>query len=76
MHDAIDRVLVRAGRRKKRELKALARGEGDLADIVGDAISDAIAGATDVDRDQVIPVIILYEERPKKRKRRIGLLGI
>lgn len=74
-HDAIDRVVVRAGRRRRRELKALARGEGDLADVVGDAIDDAIAGAADVDRDQVLPVIIVYEERPKKRRRRVGLLG-
>lgn len=60
-------VVLDVGARKKREIEQLKDGVGPLADQARDAAERA-APATAA----VVPVVIVYEKRPKKQP---GLLG-
>lgn len=60
-------VVVDAGKLKKRAIKELKAGAGPIAEQARAATAATAASGT-----KVVPVVILYEKRPKKRR---GLLG-
>ena len=76
-HDAEEPVrVVDVGDQKKKAIKRFKRGEsGKLSAEVAETISDAVALAQERSGKTVVPVILLYERKPRKR-RRLGLFGL
>jgi hypothetical protein len=60
-------VVLDAGKLRKRELKALKEGTGPLSEEVRAAAARAATTGS-----EVVPIVILYERRPKKPR---GFLG-
>jgi hypothetical protein len=65
-------VMVDLGKVKRKHIKRLKRGEGKLADEVldvldgvADELGEDFAGAT------LVPVVLIYERKPKKSRRRM-----
>lgn len=56
-------VIVDLGKKKKKEVKALRRGEGQLMDDVRDAIDELASSGTVANGSQ--PVIVIVESKPK-----------
>jgi hypothetical protein len=69
---SLDAIVLEVGRRKKRAIKRLRRGEGKLMAQVHEAIADAHSTSAPGEVE-VVPVVILYQEREPKPKR--GLLA-
>ena len=69
-------ILVDLGKVKRKAAKRLKRGRGKLIDEVNQVIAEVEANlGDDVAGKELLPVIILYEQKkPKKsRKRRVSL---
>lgn len=62
-------VLLDVGSQKKKQIDQLKQGAGDIVDEVW-AAAERMVAPTD---DEVVPVIIVYEKRPRRRQR--GLLS-
>ena len=68
-------LIIDLGKQSKKKIKQLEGGEGELASRIEEAVSDAKRALNDPARAaNVIPVIVMFEKKPKKRKG-IGLLG-
>jgi len=59
-------IVVDLGKKKKKEIKALKRGEGELAAEVQSAIADIkeSLGAESASKE-LIPVVVVYKKKPK-----------
>ena len=64
-------VIVDLGEVKRKHIKRLKRGEGrltgevlDIVDEVADVLADDLAGST------LVPIVLIYERKPKKNRRR------
>jgi hypothetical protein len=68
----LDAIVLEVGRSKKRALKRLRRGEGKLMAQVYEAIGDAHPTFARGEVE-VVPVVILYQER--RRQPKGGLLS-
>ena len=67
-------IVVDLGKRKKKDVKALKKGQGPLVAEVNAAVEQAVAGsASDA---EVIPVVLLYEKKAKKGTMRMPLSGM
>ena len=69
--DVVTPVVVDLGKVKRKHVKRLKRGEGKLADEVldvldevNDELGDELEGTT------LVPVVMVYERKRKKSKRR------
>lgn len=63
-------LVIDLGKLKKNKINELKRGYGSLLEEVRRAVaqtSDGKAGA--------VPVLVLFEKKPKRRKNRLPLLG-
>lgn len=67
----VNPVIVDLGKVKRKHIKRLKRGEGRLADEVLDVmdevsevLGDDLAGAS------LVPIVLIYERKPKKGRRR------
>ncbi|MDA8018890.1 MAG: hypothetical protein MPN21_15725 [Thermoanaerobaculia bacterium] len=68
-------IVVDLGSRKRKRIKQLKRGEGPLVDEVYeavDAVLEELGEPEESDGRTVVPVVLLYRRKRKKRKR--GLL--
>jgi hypothetical protein len=72
--DVVTPVVVDLGKVKRKRVKELKRGEGRLAhevlevlDEVVEELGDELEGAT------LVPVVMVYEKKPKKRRRTMEL---
>ena len=62
-------IIVDLGKQKSKKVKDLKKGEGELWDEVMDVVDEAkeMLGE-DADGKVLIPVIILYEKKPKRTR--------
>ena len=68
--EVVTPVIVDMGKTKKKQIKRLKQGRGllmdevvDVLDEVADALGDELEGK------MMVPIVILYKEKPKKRTR-------
>ena len=65
-------VIVDLGKVRRKHVKRLKRGEGRLADEVMDVLDEVIAElAEEVDGASLVPIVMIYERKPKKSRRRM-----
>ena len=59
-------IVIDLGKKKKKQIKALKRGEGELAAEVQSAIADVKQnlGAESANKE-LIPVVVVYKKKPK-----------
>jgi len=67
-------IIIDAGKQKRRRIKQLKVGEGPLADEVKATVAH-VRGAAATATTQMIPVVVIYERRPKSKSKR-GASGI
>ena len=62
-------VVVDLGKVKRKQVKALKRGEGPLLDTVDDVVAAVEQELADELGDrQILPVVLVVERRPKRRR--------
>lgn len=68
-------VVVDLGKTRRSRIKALKRGRGRLMAEVADVVEDIRAEmGPEADGKQIIPIVLIYKQKPKRRKNR-GLFG-
>lgn len=67
-------IVLDVGKKSKKALKRLKRGEGDLVEQADAAAMNAVAAAGGSAKD-VITVVVLYQKKPKK-KSKVGLASL
>jgi Family of unknown function (DUF6200) len=60
-------VVVDLGKTKKKDLKALKRGEGKLMADVHNVMTEIRANNSELAGKELVPVIILYRKEPKRK---------
>ncbi len=70
--------VARVGKRRKKELRALREeSSGELAYLVQETVSDAMLElGTEASGKEVVPVILIVEQQPKKRRLRVPQWGL
>lgn len=69
--EVITPVLVDMGNVRRKHVKRLKRGEGPLADEVLDVLDEVVEELGDeLDAAALVPVIVIYERKRKKPRRR------
>ena len=67
--DDLPPVVVDLGKVKRKQVKALKRGEGPLLDTVDDVVAAVGQELADELGDrQILPVVLVVERRPKRRR--------
>jgi len=60
-------VLVDLGKRRRKDIKQLKRGEGPLVAELGEVIEQVRAELSgDMQGKTVLPVLVIYEKRPRR----------
>lgn len=60
-------IVVDLGRAKKKDLKALERGEGPLVQVINQVLEELNAGLPAEDKKKrLVPVVVRYEKKDKK----------
>jgi hypothetical protein len=65
-------TVIDAGKQKKKDIKKLEHGEGPLMKHVEAALARTGAGRNG---KEVVPVVIVYEKKAKRKKRGLSLFG-
>lgn len=60
-------IIIDVGKVKSKRVKQLKRGSGPLADEVLAAIQQSHG-------PNAVPVVVLYQERPKRKSKKLGLV--
>ena len=69
--DVITPVVVDLGKVRRKHVKRLKRGEGKLADEIVDVMDEVVETLGDELADAtLVPLVMIYERKPKKSKRR------
>ena len=63
----INPVVVDLGKTKKKDLRALKRGEGKLMEDVHRVIEEIRSSSSALAGKELVPVIILYRKAPKRK---------
>jgi hypothetical protein len=72
--EAVTPVIVEMGKMKRKKFKALKKGKGVLMDEVLDLLEEVAEGLGDDAREKTfVPVVMIYELKPGKKKRTIVL---
>ncbi len=67
-------VVVEMGELSRKKLKAFKKGEGPLMDDVLEVLEDVAAELGEEASDKTfVPIVMLHEKKPKKKKRTIVL---
>ena len=73
--EVVTPVLVDLGRVKRKHIKRLKRGEGKLVDEVFDVLDEVVATVGDeLEGATLVPIVLVYERKPKKSRRRTIVL--
>ena len=65
----LDPIVVDLGKVKKKDVKALEEGHGVLLDEVASVVAQVRDGlGSEGDGKTILPVVVLYRRRPKRRK--------
>lgn len=71
--DRLPTVVVKVGKRNRKQIRQLGEEKGPLIRVVRDAVLDSLAAfGSGTERGQVIPVVVIYEQ--KRKNKRVGLL--
>ena len=69
--DVVTPVVVDLGKVRRKHVKRLKRGEGRLAGEVLDVLDEVVEElGTELDGSTLVPVVMVYERKPKKSRRR------
>lgn len=72
--EVVTPIIVDLGKTKRKHIKRLKRGHGRLMEEVVDVMDEIVeALAEEVDGKTLVPVIIVYEKKPKQRRNQITL---
>ena len=72
--DVVTPVVIDLGKVKRKQVKRLKRGEGKLADEVLDVLDEVVEELGDeLEGASLVPVVMIYEKKPKKKRRTIEL---
>jgi hypothetical protein len=63
----INPVVVDLGKTKKKDLRALKRGEGKLMEDIHRVMQEIRANSTALAGKDLVPVVILYRKPPKRK---------
>ena len=66
-------IIIDAGKQKRRRIKQLKVGEGPLADEVKATVAHVRGAAATT---QMIPVVVIYERRPKSKRGASGISDV
>jgi hypothetical protein len=72
MTTARDPLILDVGKQKQKRIKQLKRGEGQLREKIDAAVREAMARAGN--SRAIIPVVVLYREREKRRSKGLSML--
>jgi hypothetical protein len=63
-------IVVDLGKVQRKHVKRLKRGEGRLVEEVLDVLDEVVEElGDDFEGSSLVPIVIVYERKPKKRKR-------
>lgn len=69
--DVITPVVVDLGKVGRKQIKRLKRGEGKLADEVLDVMDEVVATlGSDLEGATLVPLVMIYQRKRKKSRRR------
>lgn len=72
--EIITPVVVDLGKVKRKHVKRLKRGTGRLADEVLDVMDEVVdLLGEELEGATLVPIVMIYEKKPKKRRRTIEL---
>jgi hypothetical protein len=60
-------VVVDLGKKKKKDIQALKRGQGKLMEDVHRVIEEVRANSSALAGKELVPVVILYRKEPKRK---------
>jgi hypothetical protein len=60
-------VVVDLGKKKKKDIRDLKRGEGKLMEDVHKVIEQIRANSSELVGKELVPVVILYRKEPKRK---------
>lgn len=67
-------VVVDLGKVRKKRIKQLKKGRGKLFANVGETVDEVVEGlGADVHGKEIVPIIIVYKQKSKKRRKGAGL---
>jgi len=70
--DITEPVIINLGKRKRKGIKNLLKGRGKLLHEVEDVIEEVSSMlGEELDGKVIVPLILVYKEKPKRRKRGI-----
>jgi hypothetical protein len=73
--DVTQPIIVDLGKQRPKRIKQLKRGRGKLWDEVVDVIEEvAVQLGDDVDGNTIVPLVMVYRKKDKKRKGMNALL--
>lgn len=77
-HQSTDRqppIVIDLGKVKRKKVKALKKAEGPLLEEVEAVLDELNANGTrELEGKTLVPVVVLYEKKPKKKKNLFNLL--
>ena len=62
-------VVVDLGKQKSKTLRALKNGEGPLMQDVARVLDEVRAKSSELAHKELVPVVILYRKKPKRKSR-------
>jgi hypothetical protein len=66
MSERVPPIVVHLGKKKRKELKQLERGEGRLVDEVEEAMAQVAAGlGAKASSRELVPVVVVYTKKEK-----------
>ncbi len=69
-------IVLDLGKAKRKRIKSLKRGRGKLAEDVAHAINQVRASVAGSDENvRVVPVVVIYKQKSRRKKRRSGYFG-
>lgn len=75
MTQALEPVILDLGKKRRKAIRRLKRGQGSLVEDVHAAVEQVRAGlGEDGKTKEILPVVLIYR-RKVKRRRKGGLLG-
>ena len=69
-------VVVDLGKKKKKDIEALKRGQGKLLEDVHKVMAEIRANSSELKGKELVPVVILYRKAPKKNMAGLLPFGI
>lgn len=72
--EVVTPVVVEMGKLSRKQLKSFKNGEGPLMDDVLDVLEEVAVGmGQEAENRTFVPVVMVFEKQPKKKKRTIVL---